>query len=385
MPIFSRFKLEPSHVLFVFFCLLFVLIGLERGGGKIASVLEPLLGLFSLFLLFRRSAANVRIDGFLVAAFLAYCGYYMLRWHAWGGPVDASVDMFRPVMQAILMIALLAWCLAVVGSQGYCLPTLVALGTMVAGLSLINFYVMQGNDFHVRLSPLGEASHPILGMYYYAFPLLLAGLLFKIRKEAGCRLLLLLCIAVLLSVFLLSRSRGPFLGLVVTAAAATFFGVAGRTRLILLGGGGTAVMLFLLFQNADWLSRLDTGRFVIWAAVLQQLPEALWLGHGSSHENYVYFSDIYGWQHAHNIWFGHLYWGGVVAALLLAAVYGRMFWLFYRFREQPISILGLLLLCFGLVSMLTDGNLLLASPDPLWFVFVVPVGLALGVSARRLG
>lgn len=45
-------------------------------------------------------------------------------------------------------------------------------------------------------------------------------------------------------------------------------------------------------------------------------------------------------------------------------------------------MLGLGLLCFGLVSMLTDGNLLLTYPGPVWMVFVVPVGLALGMSGR---
>ena len=385
MPLLRRFSIGPAQLLFVCFCLLFVLIGLERGGGKIASVFEPLLGLFSLYLLFKRGAASIRADGLLIAAFIAYCGYYLLRWHAWDGSIDASVDMFRPVTQAILMVALLAWWGSRADAQGSGMLLLVLLGSLVAGVSLFNFYVLQGNGLQDRLRPLGEASHPIIGMYYYAFPLLLAGLLFRASQETRVRLMLLLCAAVLLSVFLLSRSRGPLLGLIVTTGTVAFFGLAGRARVLVFGGGAAAVLLFLLLQDADWLSRLDTGRFVIWEAVFEQLPEALWLGHGSSHDNYVYFSEVYGWQHAHNIWLGHLYWGGAVAALLLAAVYGRAVWLFYRFRGQPLSMLGLLLVCFGLVSMLTDGNLLLASPDPLWFVFVVPVGLAIGLSARPVG
>ena len=38
MPLLRRFSIGPAQLLFVCFCLLFVLIGLERGGGKIASV-----------------------------------------------------------------------------------------------------------------------------------------------------------------------------------------------------------------------------------------------------------------------------------------------------------------------------------------------------------
>ena len=137
MPLLRRFSIGPAQLLFVCFCLLFVLIGLERGGGKIASVFEPLLGLFSLYLLFKRGAASIRADGLLIAAFIAYCGYYLLRWHAWDGSIDASVDMFRPVTQAILMVALLAWWVSRADAQGSGMLLLVLLGTMVAGVSLL--------------------------------------------------------------------------------------------------------------------------------------------------------------------------------------------------------------------------------------------------------
>ena len=95
--------------LFLLFLFIFVLIGLERGGGKISSFFEPLLGGFSIYLLFSRRASLCKVDGWLVSLFLIYCAYYLLRREGWSGPIDASIDYFRPVMQAILLVALLAW------------------------------------------------------------------------------------------------------------------------------------------------------------------------------------------------------------------------------------------------------------------------------------
>ncbi|KGD64395.1 O-antigen polymerase/toluene tolerance protein [Alcanivorax nanhaiticus] len=373
-----------ENVLFASLFILFCLIGLERGGGKISSVFEPLLGIFAIFLLVRGRASSVRVDPFLLIAFLAYGIYYMVRWSAWSGPIDASVDMFRPVMQAFLFVPLIAWGVASAKLKSGSLLVFVLAGAAVACASILTFYFVQGHEFSMRIRPLGEARHPIIGMYYYAFPLLLGCVLLLEKGQVmRGRAILLVCIVVLMAVFLLSRSRGPFMGLLVTAMAAAFLASHGWRRWAIPVVVFGAAIAFLLAQDEAWLARLDTGRFLIWESVLVRLPEALWFGHGLTDENYVYFSDVYGWQHAHNIWLGHFYWGGAVGVFLLAAVYMRAAWVFYRANSWPVSAVGLLLICFGLAAMLTDGNLLLDYPGPEWMVFVLPVGLALGLSVSQ--
>ena len=368
--------------LFLLFLFIFVLIGLERGGGKISSFFEPLLGGFSIYLLFSRRASLCKVDGWLVSLFLIYCAYYLLRREGWSGPIDASIDYFRPVMQAILLVALLAWLVLRHENENGEMLFFVVAGAVIAGLSVFNFYLLSGNGLHERIRPLGEAEHPIIGMYYYAFSLILAGIILLRSKSSKSMLIALLCIGVLFLIFFLSRSRGPLLGLVVTTFLFLLFLMRGWRRWVLPLVAVALVAVFLFLMKEGWLARLDTGRFIIWHTVFDSVPKALWFGHGATTENYVYFSETYGWQHAHNIWLGHMYWGGVVGVMLLGMVCCRTAWLLWRCRGGTLSMLGLGLLCFGLVSMLTDGNLLLTYPGPVWMVFVVPVGLALGMSGR---
>ncbi|MQX52703.1 O-antigen ligase family protein [Alcanivorax sediminis] len=375
---------SAEKFLYAALLILFCLIGLERGGGKISSVFEPLLGLFAIYILVRGKASNIRVDPFLLITFLAYGFYYMARWSDWNGAVDGSVDMFRPVMQAYMLVALLAWGIARSELTSRYLIVFVLAGAVVACSSILAFYLISGHELSVRIRPLGEAKHPIIGMYYYAFPLLLGCVLMLekgLRKRD--RMALMGSVVVILAVFLMSRSRGPFLGLLVTAMAAAFFAAHGWKRWAVPMIVFLMATVFVLAQDEQWLARLDTGRLLIWEAVLVRLPEALWFGHGLTDENYVYFSKVYGWQHAHNIWLGHFYWGGVVGVLLLALVYARATWIFFRTNSWPLSVFGLMLICFGLAAMVTDGNLLLGYPGPEWMVFVLPVGLALGLSASH--
>lgn len=363
---------------------LFVFLGVESGSGRITSFFEPLIAFPALLFLFRKSRVLPRFDSALIVFLCLYAGYYTVSW-AWGiQPEGRLEDMLRGVAQSLVAVAAIALACTAVPVDRFprVLMVILAVAGAVLGLaSIVHFYVQLGHPLKGRLEPLGSASNSITGLYYYALPLLCAGL--GAWYERGwVRGLYAGCALVLLVTFYLTYSRGPALGLVAVLAGFLLW-KSPRLALFSIPVGVAGIAgLWTLFGSREWLARLDTGRFDIWQSALSKIPDAWLWGHGNSLFNHVYLSPIYGYQHGHNIWISHAFWGGLVAVVLLALVYGRSFLLMWQRRHSNyLAELGLLLWGYALVVLMVGGNVLLTYPGVYWFVFVVPVGLALGVSA----
>lgn len=257
---------------------------------------------------------------------------------------------------------------------------LVVLGGVLAVASLVDYYLAEDHGINRRLHALGSARHPIIGMYYYAFPMAVS-LVALARIQGPFRVVLVFSMVAVFLVFTMSFSRGPMIGLLAMGGVFLYSRLS-RRNMLYVAVGAAVVLAILLWKDVDrWVfERGLSWRPEIWLGALRAVTDAVWFGHGNDIRNIVHSAvvpsgKLISW-HGHNIWVSHLFWGGITAAALLAGIMLAAVRVLWRMREQAVAETGLLLLVFANVALLTDGNVLIAAPGPLWFIFLVPVAFA---------
>ena len=371
-------NVSPFPSVMMFFLLVFYFtLGVADGSGRLTNSFEVLIGFPLLVALCMRRLNGLFFDGRLVSLFFAYFIYYLL----------ASFRLYpESPLEEILRFGshgLLFFCAIVVAAQSDLVkrcPRLLAFlfvagGSVLAVSSLVNFYFIQENVFNARLEPLGEARHPIVGMYYYGLIFWMALVSLFVAGGRG-RAWAGMALVPLFLVFVFSFSRGPMLALFCTIAIYLSLRIPVRYTLGLAGLGGGLLVGLVAGNPERWVTdRGFSKRPEIWSSALELIAEKPWFGFGNDTRNIVLSNGDIGW-HGHNIWVSHAYWGGAVAVFLLAAIWLRAVWLLWNKRQWPLAQVGLLQCCFGGVCLLTDGNIIFSSPGPLWIVFIVPVAIA---------
>lgn len=374
----------------MFFCfslyVVFFALGVADGSGRLTNIFEIVVGLPLMVALLMRWVGSVKGDRLLVVLFGFYALYYVAR---------TSPDFVaeKTMSEALRFSAhgLLLFCAALIAfsynssdfKQGFSNRTLgawlVGGGGVLAMCSLINYYGVLEHGWGARLRPLGEARHPIIGMYYYGLTLW-AAMVCVLYARGLWRFLAGISLICIFLVFVFSYSRGPMLALVIVAATYVLVKLPWRLSLGLVVSVCLMVALLVWLHPGQWVTNRGTSlRPEIWYSAFLKIQEAPIWGHGNTLHNYVYSKGVISW-HGHNIWISHAFWGGAVAVALLAAIMMRALWLCWLRRESPIAQVIFLQLLFANLSLLTDGNILLSGPGPLWIVFALPVGVAASFS-----
>jgi len=261
----------------------------------------------------------------------------------------------------------------------------VGAATAIAGASMIALFA--GFDSHMgRLKSLIHFEHPNLFAHYIGFAALICLLRVLELRRTGKGSIAPWAVAglVLVSAVVLTFGRSTMVASVAAAALAVFVArdrrVAAGFALVL-----TAVVLGFVIVGGDWgpslVYRGDAGRVFIYRTLLERMDGRWPVGVGLAARDDVQFPEGspdfprgFEMPHSHSAFVATLYHGGVVGLTLLlaiVAVAGRRAWRIARERGDPT---GLVLLLFGVVCLLPDGNRLASNPHlSSWLIFWLPV------------
>ena len=254
---------------------------------------------------------------------------------------------------------------------------------LAAATSILAFYAT--HDFGTeRLSGLGVLNHPITSAYFYAIVALIT--LFAALRDATTRWrkgMLLVGLAVLLAYVLLTASRGPVLALciaVVTGAVLT------RNRVLIVGLVVAGVMLAAIGVVQDIgpynvLARASNFRVDIWLGILDRISESFWFGNGIAANASVVMSSGGTARHAHQLYLGNHFYGGVPATVLLLVLLSAAAGVAIRHCLKTGQAVYVTLLVFVVVAGMVDFGEFLRSPNLIWFYFWFPIVLIAGVEA----
>ncbi|MEM7219805.1 MAG: O-antigen ligase family protein [Pseudomonadota bacterium] len=266
-----------------------------------------------------------------------------------------------------------------------------ALGVAAATLALLTiplFYLYPPEDG--RLNGLGQLdTHVVAGLVYGAALIMIAHALLQ-RRTPLWTAVGLCCVALLAVAVWLTNSLNAWVsvlsGVLVLLAAHTlrrvgvFVAVIGALACVAAIAAATLVLQFV--DDPESVRRLlprgDSFREVLWRVTLERVADAPWFGNGIATVDDVDIGHAI-LQHPHSMYLAVLFQGGVFGLVLFV-------WLILRTLRELLknyalgdAKLGLAILAVGLPSYLLDGHELVDKISDTWFLFWLPVALALGL------
>lgn len=252
---------------------------------------------------------------------------------------------------------------------------------LAAATSILAFYATHSFGTE-RLTGLGVLNHPITAAYFYAIVALIT--FFAVLESTSSRLLkglLLGALAILLAYVVLTASRGPMLALCVAVVAGA---VLTRNRLLIAGFVVVGVTLALIGIVQDVgpynvLARASNHRVEIWLGILDRIAENFWFGNGIKADAAVLMSNGGTARHAHQLFLGNHFYGGVPATVLLLILLATAARVAIRHFLKTGQVVHVTLLVFVVVAGMVDFGVFLRSPNLIWFYFWFPVVLIAGL------
>ncbi len=247
----------------------------------------------------------------------------------------------------------------------------------------------QAMRFAGRLSELGwngfaNLKHPIVaGLYYGVFATLAIGLLAGFPLRTWQAALLAAGICGLFAYILLTFSRGAWFSTATGCLAMLLLFPSRRSRL-LLGAGALLLLVALFVFWPEIRHERQVGlssRGLIWDEWARRFP-VFWLTGAGAGANFAFtFPPPFDWsvKHAHSLYLQLWYEYGIVGILLFVALLASLLWKGWTCRTEPLARVGLALLAFAMVAMISDVYAIFHRPSPYWVVFWLPVGILLGV------
>ena len=230
-----------------------------------------------------------------------------------------------------------------------------------------------------------DLDHPIIaGLYYGVFSIVALWFYLEGKLTAYKILFFTFAMAGLLFYVLLTFSRGAWFSV---GAAGLFLLLITNTRrswiLVILGSVSLLVIFFTFYTQL--VNEHDigvNGRDLIWNYYFSVLDNFWLWGAGAGTEFYFKFPNGFEVIHAHSLYLQLWYEYGILGISLFVALLLSLLWKGWQCREQPIARLGLALLVFAMVAMISDVYAVFHRPSPYWVIFWFPVGILLGVQRK---
>ena len=265
---------------------------------------------------------------------------------------------------------------------------LTAVGAVVVVAAIINFHVTEPADG--RLNGLGQLDTHVVAALIYGVVLLFVVRAMRSHESSVFRALAaIIALTVVYAVFL-SDSRNAWvsvsLGLFTYLCAMRCADAKEFLVTVLSVGTIMAAVLGLLFVNETaneiLLPRGDSFRPTIWSVTIERvLSDSLIFGRGILTSDDVVVGTLT-FDHAHNMYLSLLHQGGLIALSLFLFVIAQTLRVLIRHYEEQDAKLALALMTLALTSYLLDGHELIDKVGETWFLFWLPVGIALGLNWR---
>lgn len=414
MEALKKVRIESALLIWVSIGVFVQLAGLlfNADGSRYATQTYLLLFVPSLLLLLR--------DRFALIFWRQFPAYCLLALMAWVMVIAAlhpgSEKSFGYWLKIVLLLGLYVFAVGrLVASPRRFQIVLVAaalVAVLFAWLTLYyQFMVLDRSlDYSIirraRLTELGwhglaDLEHPILaGLYYGIFTIMVTWFFLAWRMSAVRTSILALAMLGLLLYVLLTFSRGAWFSLAAGGITLLLLFLNRKAyallaiSLLLLAAG--AYMYWPEIQNERSIG--VNGRNFIWNNWLQHLPQFWLWGSGAGADLFFTFPEGtrqvgQTFKHAHSLYLQLWYQYGVVGITLFLTTLASLLWKGWQCRSNPLAILGLGLLVFAMVAMVSDVYAIFHRPSPYWVLLWLPIGILLGVSvpearcdtAQRLG
>lgn len=344
------------------------------------------LAVIPLFLISTDRDAIAVLKRSLVFRFAVLLLGYLSLTLAW--TTDAALRDFDDVARGFVLLALfvaitidLSWRDRLFTQRlfSWLVPTAVA----TAAISIVIHLFTHGIG-QVRLVGLGVNDQSITSAYLYAIAALvtLYAMLNDI-KSVPRKALLVGALAILIGYVALTASRGPMLAMglaIVAGAAATRYW---KLTLAIMLAGALLVTVGMVIGDGPYnvIARASNYRVEIWTIFLDRIAEHFWFGHGVVADTTALMPNGLVVSHAHQLFLGTHFYGGVPATALLLLMLGtaaRVAW--RRFRATGSFVYAALLI-FVVMAGMTDFGQYFRSPHLIWIYFWLPVALIAGQEA----
>ncbi len=263
--------------------------------------------------------------------------------------------------------------------------TLTVVGAAATLIAIVNFFWTQPADG--RLNGMGQLdTHVVAGLVYGVALIFVLDQLFTREHNLALKALLVAVVLIMATAIALTDSRNAWVS--VAAAAGLFVAshrIRDRTRLVVVLVtmavclGAMLLVLGLNEQTRELiLPRGDSFRLVIWSNIAERVAaHGPLFGVGITTSDDVQVNGI-GFQHPHNMYLAVLYQGGLVGLALFAVVTYQTGIRLLRSLDRPEAKLGAAVLLLALTSYLLDGHELIDKVGDTWFLYWLPVAIALG-------
>lgn len=265
---------------------------------------------------------------------------------------------------------------------------LAGLVTIMAAVTA--FYLTEPADG--RLQGLGLLADHVVAAWVYTVVFILTLDVAASDRSAGWRAVAMASALLLAWAIFLSDSRNAWVSAVIGVGVFLMARqvrdpqrfVAGVASLALVLGVVLAALLANATSRAVLVPRGTSFRPEIWGDVVADLlAGGPWLGLGINTGNTVVAGGLE-FLHPHNMYLSVAYQGGVVALVLFVVLIARVLGVLIRNYQEPDAKLALGILGVALPAYLLDGHQLVDDVGATWFLFWLPVAIALGISWRWL-
>ncbi|WP_238996078.1 O-antigen ligase family protein [Azotobacter chroococcum] len=368
----------------------------NNDGSRYATQTYLLLFVPALFLLLARRFSPEIWRQLPARILLGLCAWVLLSGWLHPGAGEDPGHWFKIVGLVLIYLFAVA---SLVGQSCLFHRLLVAAVAMAALFAWLTLYYQFGVldkpldyqqiRFTGRLSELGwkgfaDLDHPIVaGLYYGVFAVLATGLLVGLPLRAWQAALLALGMLGLLAYILLTFSRGAWFATAAGGLVMLLLFPSARSK-ALLGSGALLLLvaLFVFWPEIQHERQVGlSNRDLIWDAWGERLSGFWLLGAGAGADfEFVFPPPVnFSVKHAHSLYLQFWYEYGLPGILLLVALLASLVWKGWTCRAEPLARLGLGLLAFAMVAMVSDIYAVFHRPSPYWVVFWFPVGILLGV------
>jgi len=250
---------------------------------------------------------------------------------------------------------------------------------VTAAISIVIFFSVSeaGSD---RLVHFGVLDHSISAAFCYGVVALIT--LYGLKQENGAanrhrRWRYYSALAVMFLFVFLTATRGALLGLACAIAVGSIM-TGKRWAVLWIAAVSMAVIAagsMLEYRPYQFLARGSSHRLELWSIVWDRIGDHFWFGSGIGADESMVLSNGYVINHAHQLFLGNHFYGGVPASVLLLSTLAMAGRVAYRKFLKSGDVLCTTLLVYVVVLGLADFGEFLRSPNLIWFYFWFPLAL----------
>ncbi|MEJ2363154.1 MAG: hypothetical protein P8075_08495 [Deltaproteobacteria bacterium] len=267
------------------------------------------------------------------------------------------------------------------------LLTYVCSVAIIVGIGNALFYYSKHSIFGT-LWGYGLLSSPSRAASQYGFVTIASIYLLLQQRTMKAQFLYAGMVLVNLSYVLLAQSRTTLIALAVTIftwllSAWLFHGVEENNYLkklsvllvLLSVGFSVLIIAFPEFSRAIFHKQGLLYRIEMWKQLLVQIEKAPWFGHGLNAEVRLVMPNGFVFIHPHSVYMGTLFYGGITGLLILLAALFSALWQSFNPLGHRRSLALASMTLYGVLTMVSNGNMVIHHPQPFWLFLWFPVAL----------